>query len=91
MTRHTFFLAIFTPLFAVSVHAADAPVVREGWDWSLPAHVKPVDYSGYVTWGSKRFDPAITVRGAMVDWARLNPAPGDMAVTMVRVVQRGLE
>ena len=66
-------VALFLPLTA---HAAELPTVHEGWDWSLPAHVQPVDYSGYVTWGPKRFDPAITVRGIMVTWARLNPAPG---------------
>jgi hypothetical protein len=57
---------------------ADGPTVevKPGWDWSLPAHVKPTPYSGYVTWGNKRFDPAITVRGLHVTWRRLNPEPG---------------
>lgn len=54
----------------------DAPVVREGWDWRLPDGVGPVPYSGYITWGNKRFDPSITVRGVMMTWAQLNPAPG---------------
>ncbi len=56
--------------------AAAGPTVREGWDWTLPAHVQPVEYSGYFTWGPRRFDPSITVRGVMVTWRRLNPAPG---------------
>ncbi|HPA19722.1 MAG TPA: hypothetical protein PLU30_18380 [Verrucomicrobiae bacterium] len=53
-----------------------APVIREGWDWALPANVGSVPYSGYITWGEKRFDPAITVRGVMMTWKQLNPAPG---------------
>lgn len=64
--------------------AAEEPVVREGWDWTLPADVKPVDYSGYATWGNRRFDPAITVRGVMVTWKRLNPAPGEYDWDWVR-------
>jgi hypothetical protein len=60
----------------VAALAQEAPVVREGWDWRLPEGVCPVPYSGYITWGSKRFDPAITVRGVMMEWSRLNPAPG---------------
>lgn len=58
------------------VCAAEQPTVRPGWDWTLPARVGPVPYSGYVTWGGKRFDPAITVRGLHVTWKRLNPKPG---------------
>jgi hypothetical protein len=57
--------------------ASDAPIVREGWDWSLPEGVRPVAYSGYFTWGPRRFHPAITIRGVMVTWKRLNPAPGE--------------
>ena len=64
-------------LFFAGTTSADTPVVREGWDWTLPAHVEPVDYSGYFTWGRQRFDPSITVRGVMVTWERLNPAPGE--------------
>lgn len=52
------------------------PVVRPGWDWSLPPDVEPAPYSGYITWGPKRYSPAITVRGIMVTWKRLNPKPG---------------
>lgn len=77
MIRHILPMTLLAASLSATTAAADAPVVREGWDWSLPAQIKPVDYSGYVTWGSKRFDPAITVRGVMVDWARLNPAPGE--------------
>lgn len=51
-------------------------VVREGWDWSLPQSTKPVPYSGFITWGGKRFDSAITVSGIHITWADLNPAPG---------------
>ncbi|HUT90759.1 MAG TPA: hypothetical protein VMY37_14745 [Thermoguttaceae bacterium] len=60
------------------------PVVKDGWDWTLPADVKPVEYSGYVTWGSRRFHPSITVRGIMVAWKRLNPAPGEYDWAWVR-------
>jgi len=56
--------------------SAAAPVISEGWDWGLPAGVQPAEYSGYVTWGGKRFDPAITVRGVSATWAKLNPSPG---------------
>ena len=59
----------------VAVGAAE-PVVRPGWDWSLPEGVKPAEYSGFITWGAKRFDPSITVRGVLIKWAELNPAPG---------------
>ena len=67
-------------LLAVALPASAAelkpPVVKEGWDWSLPKNVKPVDYSGYITWSSRKAHPAVTVRGVMVTWKRLNPAPG---------------
>lgn len=62
-------------LLVASVVLAD-PVIQPGWDWSLPEGVVAAPYSGYVTWGPKRFDPAITVRGIMVTWQRLNPEPG---------------
>jgi len=51
------------------------PVVRPGWDWTLPAGLKPAPYSGFVSWG-RRFDPAISVCGIQATWKRLNPAPG---------------
>lgn len=63
-------------LCSVGVAQSPSPEVRPGWDWSLPATVEPVPYSGYVTWGRKRFDPAITVRGIHATWKRLNPEPG---------------
>lgn len=63
-------------LMGVPLPGQGPPVIREGWDWSLPEGVGPVPYSGYITWGEKRFDPAITVRGVMMEWSRLNPAPG---------------
>jgi len=57
--------------------AAETPVrVAPGWDWSLPDSVKPVPYSGFVTWGHKRFHEWITVCGLHVGWKELNPAPG---------------
>jgi hypothetical protein len=77
MIRHARTLALIALTLPAVVCAADTPIIREGWDWTLPAHIKPVDYSGYFTWGQRRFDPAITVRGVMVTWKRLNPAPGE--------------
>ena len=63
-------------VLSISVRAQDPPVIHEGWDWTLPQGIEPVPYSGYITWGAKRFDPSITVRGVMMTWAQLNPAPG---------------
>lgn len=69
--------AICVMLFtSFSLRAEDPPVIREGWDWTLPEGIEPPPYSGYITWGQKRFDPSITVRGVMMTWAQLNPAPG---------------
>ena len=50
---------------AGAAFAADsaAPAIRPGWDFSLPASVRPLPYSGFVTWGTKRFADAITVFG----------------------------
>ncbi|MHB8900983.1 MAG: hypothetical protein ACYC6Y_19725, partial [Thermoguttaceae bacterium] len=76
MFSRTLRLALLILLIQGVSPAADPPQVRPGWDWTLPAGIEPAEYSGYVTWGSKRFDPSITVRGLMVDWVRLNPAPG---------------
>ncbi len=53
-----------------------SPLVKAGWDWSFPQATQPAPYSGFVTWGEKRFDPAITVWGIHIKWAELNPAPG---------------
>jgi len=64
----------FLPVAAFA--GASKPVVKPGWDWTLPDDVRPVPYSGYITWGRKRFSPAITVRGIMATWKRLNPKPG---------------
>ena len=46
----------------------EVPRVAPGWDWSLPSYVKPVAYSGFVTWSPKRFQSgspsaACTCRG----------------------------
>ncbi len=76
MTRFAVAISFVAVPLAITSLAAD-PVVQEGWNWSLPAGVEPVEYSGYVTWSGRRFDPAITVRGVMASWKRLNPAPGD--------------
>ena len=64
--------------------AAEEPVVREGWDWSLPEQVKPHPYSGYVTWGRKRFHEWITVSGVHIRWKELNPAPGQYNWDLLR-------
>ncbi len=77
MTPRTLPLILVALALPATLPAADAPIVQEGWDWSLPAHIEPVEYSGYFTWGGRRFDPSITVRGMMVTWKRLNPAPGE--------------
>lgn len=69
--------ASFLTLSAVCAGDLSRPVIKEGWDWSLPPEVEPVEYSGYVTWGGKRFHPSITVRGLMVSWKRICPAPGE--------------
>jgi len=60
----------------VAAGASGQPAIRSGWDWTLPAGTQPAAYSGYVTWGGKRFHPSITVRGLHVTWKRLNPKPG---------------
>jgi hypothetical protein len=54
----------------------ESPRVAPDWDWSLPPHVKPVPYSGFVTWSAKRFHEWITVCGVHTSWRELNPAPG---------------
>jgi hypothetical protein len=67
---------VFLLVCVSSLGLLATPVVRPGWDWSLPAGVQAAPYSGYMTWGRKRFSPQITVRGVMVTWKRLNPKPG---------------
>jgi hypothetical protein len=67
-------------LFALgsgAARAAAAPVVAPGWDWWLPASVRPLPYSGYVTWGGKRFSEMITVFGVQVPWSSVSRAPGE--------------
>jgi len=62
---------------SVCVFAAnDKVVVASGWDWSLPAGMQPVPYSGFVTWGTNRFSDKITVFGIIVPWRLVNTAPG---------------
>ncbi len=75
MNRRTF-CALSAAALAAR-RASSAPVVAEGFDWSLPAAVKPVPYSGFVTWNGRRFDEAISVDGIHIRWAELNPAPGE--------------
>ncbi len=51
--------------------------VKPGWDWSLPASVKPLPNSGFVTWGKKRFSGMITVFGVQIPWSMVSRAPGE--------------
>ena len=72
----SFLILHFTlPSYAASP-TANAPTIAPGWDWSLPEGLKPVPYSGFVTWGAKIADPSITVNGVHISWKSLNPAPG---------------
>jgi glycosyl hydrolase family 42 (putative beta-galactosidase) len=58
------------------LRAAEGGVsVKPGWDWSLPESVRPVPYSGFITWGKTRFSDMITVRGVSASWRMLCPAP----------------
>ena len=62
----------------LALHAAEGPVVAPGWDWSLPAGIKPVPYSGFTTWGKTRFSEMITVQGIFsVGWRQCCVAPGE--------------
>ncbi len=62
---------------SAAAETPQAPLrITSGWDWSLPAHVKPAPYSGFVTWSPKRFHESITVCGVHVSWKELNPASG---------------
>jgi hypothetical protein len=56
--------------------SGNAAAVAPGWDWSLPTGIKPVSYSGFITWGPKRLSPLLTVFGAHIKWKDLNPGPG---------------
>ena len=66
--------------FAASAQAAEGyriwAKVKPGWDWSLPSGVRPVPYSGFVTWGRKRHSEMITVAGIKASWKELSPASG---------------
>jgi len=68
-----FCCVVLMGLSAVGAGAAPAPTVAPGWDWSLPAGTKPAPYSGFVTWGTKRYHPAITVSAAAGDPVRSAP------------------
>jgi len=68
---------IITLLLGAGFVCQAAPVVKPGWDWSLPPGTQPAPYSGFVTWNGKRFDNAITVDGIHIKWAELNPGPGE--------------
>lgn len=66
------------PCAAASAWGGETEVsIRSGWDWSLPEGIKPVPYSGFVTWGKKRFSGMITVSGIQATWRLLCPAPGE--------------
>ena len=51
-------------------------VVRGGWDWTLPDSLRPVPYSGFVTWNGRRFNEQVSVDGVHLRWKQLNPAEG---------------
>jgi len=65
---------------AASLRAAEGYRVRAsvkpGWDWALPGGVRPVPYSGFVTWGGRRHSEMITVAGVKASWKELSPASG---------------
>jgi hypothetical protein len=70
-------LVCLLALAAASLFAAgDKLPVAPGWDWSLPTGIQPVPYSGFVTWGGKRFSEKITVFGLTVNWRTVCPEPG---------------
>lgn len=56
-----------------------APRITPGFDWTLPDVVEALPYSGFITWRktAARPHPSITVRGLMVSWRLLCPAPGE--------------
>lgn len=64
------------PAGAGDGQSTTAAVVRRGWDWTLPASIRPVPYSGFVTWGGRRFHDYVTVDGVHLQWKQLNPAEG---------------
>jgi len=61
----------------LAVAASGAPAIQEGWDWWLPESVKPVPYSGFITWGRNRFSDLITIRGIRLPWRMMCPSPGE--------------
>jgi hypothetical protein len=72
------FLGCASAAAALGLRAAETQAaVAPGWDWSLPAGLKPVSYSGFVTWGKNRFSEMITVQGIMAGWRALSPNPGE--------------
>lgn len=75
LTLLTVVLCQAAPASAIG-EPGEQPVIKPGWDWSLPEGTEPVPYSGFVTWGRRRFHESITVRGVHIRWKRLNPAPG---------------
>ena len=72
------FLGCLSAAAVFDLRAVDSPAVAPGWDWSLPAGIKPVPYSGFTTWGKTRFSEMITVQGIFsVGWRQSCPAPGE--------------
>jgi hypothetical protein len=66
----------FGPAAALAAGSAP-PAIRPGWDFSLPASVRPRSYSGFVTWGAKRFSETISVFGVQIPWSKVSRGPGD--------------
>ena len=73
------FLGSISAATALDLRAEESkPAVAAGWDWSLPAGIKPAPYSGFVTWGKTRFSEMITVQGIFnVGWRQSCPGPGE--------------
>src|ERR1017187_1432137 len=72
------FLGCLPATMAFDLHAEGNPTVAPGWDWSLPAGIRPVPYSGFTTWGKRRFSEMITVQGIFsCGWRQCCPAPGE--------------
>ena len=62
-------------LLAIALRAAE-PVIAEGEDWSLPAWVTPVSYSGFYAMDTTPADPLIRHAGVTLTWKNVNPAEG---------------
>ena len=56
--------------------ATSSVTVKPGWDWTLPDSLRPVPYSGFVTWNGRRFHDLVTVDGVHLRWKQLNPGEG---------------